>query len=96
MCLLGRDLLQTLDVELRLSPKGIDLIIMGMRVITGNLKDEFKISEALKSVPTKLWSKTSTDAGLLVSAKPINIKTKGGTLPALKLYSIRQEAEKII
>ena len=80
-CLLGRDLLQSLDTELRLSPEGTDLIIMGMTVITESPNNELKIPEVLKSVPTKLWSRTSMDVRLLVSAQPVNIKTRGGTPP---------------
>lgn len=33
VCLLGRDLLQALDIEIRLAPEGIDLIVMGINVI---------------------------------------------------------------
>lgn len=44
-CLLGRDLLQTLDVELHLSPEGIDLIIMGMSVMSGTSNSKLKIPE---------------------------------------------------
>ncbi|KAK4810536.1 hypothetical protein QYF61_004499 [Mycteria americana] len=66
-----------------------------MTVVTGSPNNELKIPEVLKSVPTKLWSITSTDVGLLVSAQPVNIKTKGGHPPlAVKQYPIPQEAEK--
>ncbi|PKU34508.1 hypothetical protein llap_15187 [Limosa lapponica baueri] len=44
-CLFGRDLLQVLDVELRLSPEGIDLIIMGISVISRCSNNELKILE---------------------------------------------------
>lgn len=33
VCLLGRDLLQTLDIEIRLAPEGIDFIVTEMNVI---------------------------------------------------------------
>lgn len=41
-CLLGRGLLQALDIELHLSPEEMDLIIMGMSVITRSLQNEPK------------------------------------------------------
>lgn len=36
VCLLERDLLQALDVEIRLASEGIDLIVMGMNEIKKN------------------------------------------------------------
>ncbi|KAK4805208.1 hypothetical protein QYF61_005376 [Mycteria americana] len=68
-----------------------------MSVITGSPNKELKIPEVLKSVPTKLWSKSSRDVGLPVSAQPVDIKTKGGhPPPAVKQYPSPQEAEKSI
>lgn len=39
-CLLGRDLLQGLDMEICLSPQMMDLIIMGVSVITESINKE--------------------------------------------------------
>lgn len=89
--------MQVLDVELHLSPEGTDLIILGVAVVTESPNNELKIQEILKSIPTKLWCKTIKNVGLLVSAQPVNIKTKGRSPPpAVKQYPIPQEAEKNI
>lgn len=75
---MARDLLRAPDVELHLlPPDGMDLIIMGVAVVTEIPNKEQKIPEVLQSVPTKLRSKTSTDVGLLVSAQTCEHKNKG-------------------
>lgn len=69
---------------------------MGAGVITNALKDKLKIPKDLSTVPTNLWSRTSTDIGLLVSAQPVVVKRKGGSPPDFKQYPIPKEAERSI
>lgn len=73
VCLLGRDLLQALDVEIRLASEGIDLDVMRINMIKEKLKEgitrnAFGIPSELREDPKLLWSQTSTDMGLLQSA----------------------------
>lgn len=95
-CLLGRDLLQALDVQLHLSPRGTDLIIAGLCVVSDAGESELKIPEELKDVPQELWSKSGRDVGLLKTAQPVHIKTEGGSRPVVKQYPVLWEAEKSI
>ncbi|KAK4807175.1 hypothetical protein QYF61_024295 [Mycteria americana] len=75
---------------------GTDLIIAGLCVVSDAGESELKIMEELKEVPWELWSKSGTDVGLLKSAQPVHIKTKGGSPPMVKQYPIPQEAERSI
>ena len=98
-CLLGRDLLQASDTHICLQPAGIKFIIMGSRVLAKTPEAEstnLQIPTSLESVPKKLWSSSGMDAGLLKSASPVSIKTKGGLPPTVKQYPIPKEAEKSI
>lgn len=52
MCLLGRDLFQALDVEIRLASEGIDLDIMRINMIKGKLKEV--ITRNAFGIPSKL------------------------------------------
>lgn len=40
-----------------------------------------KIPEELKGIPTSLWAWSSMGMGLLESASPVTLKTKGGNFP---------------
>lgn len=71
-------------------------MIMGVGVITKTPKGELKTPKDLSTVPMNLWSRTSTDVGLLISAQSVVIKTKGGPSLALKQYPIPKEAERSV
>uniref|UniRef100_A0A663FFP7 ribonuclease H n=1 Tax=Aquila chrysaetos chrysaetos TaxID=223781 RepID=A0A663FFP7_AQUCH len=77
-----------------LAPTGIRLIVMGSEVI--QLKEQkhsdSKIPPKLAGVPRELWSTSGNEVGLLKSAEPVVIKTKGGTPPSIWQYPTINEA----
>ena len=54
---------------------------MSLIKIPENKKEEKKIPEELSDIPHELWSTSGDEAGLLKSAEPVVIQTKGGTPP---------------
>uniref|UniRef100_A0A8C0EWX7 Reverse transcriptase n=1 Tax=Bubo bubo TaxID=30461 RepID=A0A8C0EWX7_BUBBB len=94
-CLLGKDLLQTLDVQLHLSPRSTDLTIAEVCVISEVQDPHLEIPKTLEAVPRELWNKSGADVGLLKSAQPIPVKTKGGAPSAVKQYPIPGKQRKI-
>uniref|UniRef100_A0A663E1S1 ribonuclease H n=1 Tax=Aquila chrysaetos chrysaetos TaxID=223781 RepID=A0A663E1S1_AQUCH len=92
--LLGRDLLQEFGTFISLAPTGIKLIIMGSEVIEFKEQkhSDSKIPPELAGVPRELWSTSGDEVGLLKSAEPVVIKTKGGTTPSIRQYPIINEA----
>ena len=79
---------------MQLSAEGVDFI-MGMSIVTKGIEKDEEIPRELEAVSKRLWSKRSTDVGLLVSAQRVHIKTKGGPPPAIKQYPIPWEAKNI-
>lgn len=94
-CLLGRDLLQTPDVQLHLSPRGTDLIIAGVCVLSEVQDPDLEIPKTLEAVPTELRRKSGTELGLLTSAQPRHVKTRGGAPPAVKQYPTPGKQRKV-
>jgi len=81
--LLGRNLLQKFGTCISLTPTSIQLIVIGMSLIKipENKKERKKIPEELSDIPHELWSTSEDEVGLLKSAEPVVIQTKGGTPP---------------
>ena len=94
MSLLGRNLLQKFGTCISLTPTSIQLIVIGMSLIKipESKKEENKISEELSDIPHELWNTSGDEAGLLKSAEPVVIQTKGGTPPSIRQYLIVSEA----
>jgi len=91
--LLGRDLWQEFGTSISLTPTGIQLIVIVMSLIKipENKKEGKKILEELSDVPHELWSTSGDEVGLLKSAEPVVIQTKGGTPPSVRQYPIISE-----
>lgn len=64
-CLLGRDLLQTLDVQSQASPRGTDLIIAGVPAVSEMQDPDLGTPKPLELVPRELWSKGGAGVGFL-------------------------------
>lgn len=84
-----------MDVQLHLPPRGTDLIIAGVCVISEVQDPDLETPKTQEAVPRELWSKLGTDVGLLKLAQLIHIKTNGGVLPAVKQYPIPQKQRKV-
>lgn len=83
-CLLGRALLQTLDVHL--SPRCTDLINAGVRVISEVQDPDLEIPKTLEAVPRELRSESGAERGLLKPAQPRRTKTRGGLPSAVQQH----------
>lgn len=68
-CLLGRDLLQTLDVQLQPSPRGTDLIIAGVCAVSEVQDPDLETPKPLEAVPRELWSEPRAGVGFLTRAQ---------------------------
>jgi len=92
--LLGQHLLQEFGTCISSTPIGIQLIVIGMSLIKilENKKEGKKIPEELSDTPHELWSTSGDEVGLLKSAEPVVIQTKGGTPPSIQQYPIVSEA----
>jgi len=92
--LLRRDLLQEFGTCISLTPTGIQLIVIVMSLfkIPENKKEGKKVPEELSDIPHELWSTSGDEVGLLKSAEPVVIQTKGGTPPSIRQYPIVSEA----
>ncbi|XP_064929372.1 protein NYNRIN-like isoform X1 [Columba livia] len=87
--LLGQDLLQEFGTQLTYGKGKAKLIFIGsVFTLDHTPKKEVAIPWELRNVPSGLWSRTTKDIGLLKSALPVVIKTKGGHPPAIKQYPI--------
>uniref|UniRef100_F6SYS9 Reverse transcriptase domain-containing protein n=1 Tax=Monodelphis domestica TaxID=13616 RepID=F6SYS9_MONDO len=80
------------DISLQLpeeSLKAFPLLFLDSVSAENELDSIYPIPD---DIPEDLWSKSSTDVGLLKSATPVTVRTKEGPVPCVPQYPLSKEA----
>ncbi|CAM5085194.1 unnamed protein product [Eretmochelys imbricata] len=93
--LLGWDVLGKLGAHIYCAPEGLRMSVPDSAVasLMASVTPIPGVPSELSSVPYTLWSTNPTDVGLLKSAVPVSLKTRGGPPPSVKQYPLPREAE---